>query len=296
MAHAVKNARSKMDPETIGIVGLGLLGGALAERLIGAGRNAVGYDSDPTRLEAFREMGGCVVESPAAVAELCDRVLLSLPTTDVVETVIADMEARLRPGAIIIDTTTGEPERTTALGERLAQRGVRYLDATVSGSSAQAREGNVVVMAGGDRGAFDACEDIFRCFATRWFHVGPRGSGARMKLVTNLVLGLNRAVLAEGLALAIRAGLDPALTLEILKAGSAYSRAMDHKGEKMIRRDFAPQARLSQHLKDVRLILSMGERAGASLPLSALHKELLERLESTGLGDPDNSAIIKAFE
>jgi 3-hydroxyisobutyrate dehydrogenase-like beta-hydroxyacid dehydrogenase len=285
-----------MTSQTIGIIGLGLLGGALAQRLLDSGRALIGYDIDPARLDAFRAMGGQPADSAAAVSEVCDTVLLSLPTTDVVEAVIAQVDAHLRPGLIIIDTTTGEPERTARLGERLARRGVHYLDATVSGSSAEARKGNVVVMAGGGRAAFDACEDIFRSFAKQWFHVGPCGSGARMKLVVNLVLGLNRAVLAEGLALAERAGLDPALALEILKAGAAYSRAMDHKGERMLRRDFTPQARLSQHLKDVRLILAMGEGAGAKLPLSALHKQLLEGLEAAGLGHADNSAIIKAFE
>jgi 3-hydroxyisobutyrate dehydrogenase-like beta-hydroxyacid dehydrogenase len=117
-----------------------------------------------------------------------------------------------------------------------------------------------------------------------------------MKLVFNLVLGLNRAALAEGLAFANACGLDPAEALRVLRSGVAYSRVMETKGPKMVGHDFRPQARLSQHLKDVRLILAEARRAGAAVPLSELHRALLERLEAAGLGDADNAAIIRAFE
>ena len=117
-----------------------------------------------------------------------------------------------------------------------------------------------------------------------------------MKLVVNLVLGLNRAVLAEGLSFARKTGVSPERALEILKCSAAYSRVMDTKGRKMLRSDFKPQARLSQHLKDVRLILSFGKKFGAKLPLSAQHRKLLELVDTAGGGDLDNSAIIQAFK
>jgi 3-hydroxyisobutyrate dehydrogenase-like beta-hydroxyacid dehydrogenase len=117
-----------------------------------------------------------------------------------------------------------------------------------------------------------------------------------MKLVVNLVLGLNRAVLAEGLALARSCGLDPSAALEIPRAGPAASRVMDVKGTKMLSGDFTPQARLAQHLKDVHLILKMGHDCGARVPLSALHRDLLEGLAAQGYHDADNSAIIRAFD
>ena len=119
----------------------------------------------------------------------------------------------------------------------------------------------MLVIAGGEPGAIAACGDLFATFATQAFPVGPWGSGARMKLIVNLVLGLNRAVLAEGLALARACGLDPAAALEILRAGPAYSRVMDTKGTKMLSGDFTPEARLAQHLKDVHLILTMAQAA-----------------------------------
>jgi 3-hydroxyisobutyrate dehydrogenase-like beta-hydroxyacid dehydrogenase len=281
---------------SIGLIGIGLLGSALAERFLGASYLVLGYDIDASRCDALEQMGGRAASDHAEVAASCDRVVLSLLTTDVVEDVLACMDAALRPGQIIVDTTTGEPERSAAIGARLAERGVEYLDATVSGSSAQARAGEVIVMAGGRRDTFEVCEDIFACFARQWFHVGEWGSGAKMKLSVNLVLGLNRAALGEGIRFAEAIGLDAQTTLAIFSESAAYSQVMDTKGPKMVAGDFTTQGKLSQHLKDVRLILAEGERIGAKLPLSALHRQLLEALEANGLGDLDNSAIIRAFD
>lgn len=282
--------------DRIGLIGIGLLGTALAERLLSGGFEVLGYDRDLSRREALADLGGIAVESSADVVRQCQRIVLSLPTSDVVAEVINEVERLLRPGQIVIDTTTGEPAATEAIGKRLAAQSVQYLDATVSGSSEQARHGDAVLMVGGDVAAFSACRDLFDRLARRTFHVGPCGSGARVKLVSNLVLGLNRAALAEGLALAMRMGLDATAVLEVLREGASYSRIMDTKGEKMIRGDFLPQARLSQHLKDVRLILAEGEHCSFSLPLSRVHCQLLEVADAAGYGEADNSAIIKAFD
>lgn len=280
----------------IGLVGLGLLGSALAERLLAAGYVVAGWDIDPQRRSEHVGRGGHVAASADELCSASPRVLLSLPTGEVVAQVLRDCDSALRPGLVIIDTTTGEPEATAALGAGLAKRGVSYLDATVAGSSAQARAGEVVMMVGGERVAFAQCSDLFACLAQQTFHVGGWGAGARMKLVVNLVLGLNRAVLAEGLAFARAQGLDPPLALDILRSGAAYSRAMDVKGDKMLREDFTPQARLAQHLKDVRLILDAGKSTGAELPLSTIHEQLLSALVAGGFGECDNSAIIKIFK
>ena len=196
----------------------------------------------------------------------------------------------------MIDTTTGDPADSERAATRLALVGVEFVDATVGGSSAQARTGEAIVMAGGSDGAFQRALPVLEAISKRVFHAGGVGAGARMKLVFNLVLGLNRAVLAEGLEFARAYGLDPERALEVLKAGPAYSTVMDIKGRMMLEGAFdPPQARLSQHLKDVRLILSEGERIGARLPLSGLHAGLLGEVEAAGFGGEDNSAVIRAF-
>jgi 3-hydroxyisobutyrate dehydrogenase-like beta-hydroxyacid dehydrogenase len=271
----------------LGLIGLGLVGSALSARFAESGFPVVGFDVDPAR--------GSTVDSAAAVASACRRIVLSLPTSDIVATVVESMLPHLAPGAILIDTTTGDPDHAAALGERLAQRGIYYLDAEIGGSSRQVRERDVIVLCGGDRGIYGESADIFACFARRTFYLGAWGSGARMKLALNLVLGLNRAALAEGLTFAEALGLDTQTALEVLQSGPAWSRVMDTKGAKMLSRDFAPEARLSQHLKDVRLILAAGQHAGTPLPLSALHRELLEQAEAAGFGTADNSAVIEAW-
>ena len=133
-------------------------------------------------------------------------------------------------------------------------------------------------------------------FSSRIYHLGPNGKGAEAKLIVNLVLGLNRLVLAEGLLLGKQAGVNLDTMLDVLKDGAAYSKVMDQKGQKMISEDFATEARLSQHLKDVGLILDMGMKQDMKLPLSALHADVLRAGCEAGYADQDNSAVIKALE
>ncbi len=280
-------------PSAIGIVGLGLMGSALASRLSHGGFPVRGFDTDARCAGAFAALGGEAAGDANAVLGTCDVVLLSLPSHREVRAVLAEGAGHLRAGQIVVDTTTGEPKAAIESARELAACGVFYLDATISGSSAQAREGDVIWMVGGEREAFERCAEIFRCLARETVHTGAAGSGSKMKLVTNLVLGLNRAALAEGLALAGALDLDLAQTLAVLLKSAAYSRIMDTKGEKMISGDFTPVARLSQHLKDVRLMLAATPLA---LPLSETHRELLEKAVALGYGDLDNSAVIKAIQ
>lgn len=241
-------------------------------------------------------MGGNVQSSANEVARGSGRIILSLPDSRIVGQVLAGIEPACLTDRIVMDTTTGSPEAAASFCRRLEACGGTYLDTTVGGSSNQVRQGEAIVMAGGDEQALEASLPVLRCFSREVFHTGPCGTGATMKLVTNLVLGLNRAALAEGLAFARLCGLSPARALEVLKSGPARSMAMDRKGEKMVRDEFSSEARLSQHLKDVRLILAEGRRRGKGLPLSEQHAELLERAEAAGWGGADNSAVIKAFD
>jgi 3-hydroxyisobutyrate dehydrogenase-like beta-hydroxyacid dehydrogenase len=279
----------------LGLIGIGLVGSALAGRFRHAGRSVVGYDPRTEARDNLSAGGGQAADSAVGVVRQTPVVVLSLPDSDAVEAVIREIEPAL-PGRTVIDTTTGDPERTAALGARLKSVGVDYLDATIVGSSRLVREGQAVVLCGGEPDVYRRCVGLLDTFAAREFHVGPWGSGARMKLVVNLVLGLNRAVLAEGLALARAGGFDLTVALEVLRSGAAYSRVMDAKGRRMIEGDFAAEARLSQHHKDVRLILEAAARTGAMLPLTQLHDFLLADLERRGFGDLDNSAIIRAYD
>ena len=284
---------------SVGLVGLGLVGTAMAERLLAEQFKLVGFDIDSTKSGHLEQLGGKAVSNPAQVAEQADPVVLSLPNTDVVLEVVEGPEGILESKTLpryIIDTTTGDPEETAELAQRLARRGIYFLDAPFSGSSRQLRDRDVVFMVAGNKAAFEKCMDIFRVAAKKTFYLGPSGNGSRAKLASNLVLGLNRLALAEGLVFASKLGLDPEAFLKLLKVTPAYSAAMDVKGKKMLDGDFQPQARLRQHHKDVSIILKYAEKAEQELPLSKVHLDILEKAIEAGDGDLDNSAVIREIE
>lgn len=283
-----------MTESPIGLLGVGLLGTALAERMLAGNLSVLGFDLDPARGPALEQLGGRFAAA-AAVAAACDTIVLCLPDSAIVAATIQQLEGELRLGTLLIDATTGDPDQTAVLAARLKARGIDYVDATIAGSSEQARLGEAVVMIGGDAAAVSRAQTVLKTWSDHRFHIGPPGSGARLKLVVNLVLGLNRAVLAEGLSLAAACGIDPAAALTVLKATPAYSAAMDTKGPKMVAGEFSPVARLAQHLKDVRLIRALAKKHAAPTPLSDIHEQLLQTAVELGYGEADNSAVIRVF-
>ena len=287
------SAKSRDHSQPVGVIGLGLLGTALSERLLGVGYPVFVYNRTREKAEPLIARGAQWSDNPL---QQCDRVVISLFTSEIVGQVLAHMKGGLRAGQILIDTTTGDPEETTALGEWLARQGAHYLESPIAASSEQTRQGKAMAIVAGPEKAFEACADIFQAIAAKSHHVGSWGNAAKMKLVNNLVLGLNRVALAEGLLFSEAIGTPMAKSLEILMESNAYSVVMDVKGRKMVEGDFSTQAKLSQHCKDVRLMLAEATRAGISLPLSKLHLQLLEQAESMGMGDMDNSVIIQSIE
>ncbi len=287
--HSNRSART-------GLIGLGLLGSAIAENLIAAGFEPVGFDIDDERCQNLRSLGGRVAGCPAEAADGTDRVVLCLPDSKVVKEVVEGPDGILSakaPPDYIIDTTTGDPDDTILLADLLESRGVALLDAAVSGSSEQLRRRRAVIIAGGRKETYESCLDLLDALSERVFYMGPSGSGAKAKLASNLVLGLNRLALAEGLVFAEKLGLDVSAFLTVLETTPAYSAVMDTKGRKMLDGDFEPQARLRQHRKDVALVLKQAEAAGQDLPASKLHLQILDSAIASGDGELDNSAVIK---
>lgn len=280
----------------IGLIGVGLVGTAVTECLLSKQFKIIGYDLDTARLKHLSELGGEIADCPADVARKVEFLMLSLPESSVVQEVINGAGGILQADRLpryIIDTTTGDPEETITLAEQLAEKGIHYLDATISGSSQQIRRREAVFMVGGNQEAFEACKNIFQALTEKIFYLGFSGSGSKAKLASNLILGLNRLALAEGLVFAEKLGLDLNSFLEMLKVSPAYSAAMDVKGHKMLQGDFSPEARIRQHHKDVALILKYAEKNNQMLPLSAVHYDILEKAIQTGQGEMDNSAVIR---
>ena len=284
--------------ETVGLIGIGLVGTALAENLLAAGYEVIGFARSEASRAKLARLGGWAAASSREIGQAAERVILSLPDSDVVEEVVLGPGGLLGSSSkvrLILDTTTGDPERSEALARRLAAQGIPILDAPISGSSEQIRQRQGVFLVGGDRAAYEACLDLITCLSGKYYHLGASGAGPRAKLASNLILGLNRLVLAEGLVFAERLGLDLPAFLAMLKTTPAYSCAMDVKGQKMLQGDFAPVSKVSQHHKDLQIILEYAERAGQELPLAALHARLLEQLMAAGEGELDTSAVLLAL-
>src|SRR5436305_1315923 len=278
---------------TIGIAGLGLLGSALAHRLIGAGFDPKGYDIDGAKAAAFAQAGG----TAATLDEVarCDVILLAVFDTDQVEDVVTNaVLPAVTPGnrKTVLVASTCDPDRIAALIARVGPQ-IAMIETPVSGSSGQVRNGDGVGLIGGDRDVVDSVADILHALYPRWFYIGVAGNGGRAKLAINHMLGLNRLVLAEGLVFAEQLGLDPKAFLEVAKQSAAYSQVMDIKGAKMVSGEYSPQGFIHQSLKDFRLILDQAKSRGQEMPLAVLNAAVLEACVQRGEGERDNAAVIE---
>jgi 2-hydroxy-3-oxopropionate reductase len=275
----------------VGVIGLGLMGQVYTQRLTDAGFSVIGFDVDAAKTERIKTIGGRA-GSLAEIAKQCDPIILAVFSTDQVEDTV---ERTLLPdaeGKIVLCTSTCDPDRIEALAGRVAGR-LRFLETPVSGASEQVRHGDGVALIGGDaKIAADAAPVLDALFPKR-FHIGKAGDGGRAKLAVNLILGLNRLALAEGLVFATRLGLDPEAFLKVARNSAAASQVMDVKGQKMVTGDFKPQGFVRQHLKDVHLMLEQAERLGQKLPLLEVHADVLEACMRRGDGDQDNSIVIE---
>jgi 3-hydroxyisobutyrate dehydrogenase-like beta-hydroxyacid dehydrogenase len=281
---------------SVGLVGLGLMGEACARRLIDAGFDVVGFDVDAGKNERLAALGGRAVASIADVARAGDPIVLAVFSTEQVEEVV---ERHILPalgpasGKIVLCTSTCDPDRIAALGARVASQGLRFLETPVSGTSEQVRRGEGVGLIGGEEQTAADAKAVLDVLFPKRFHVGKAGDGGRTKLAVNLILGLNRLALAEGLVFAERVGLDLAAFLDVARNSAAYSQIMDIKGAKMIAREYAPEGRVRQTLKDVHLMLEQAQAKGQQLPLLQVNAEVLESCVRHGDGDLDNCNVIE---
>lgn len=285
-------------PQQIGLIGLGLVGHALAQRLRAAGFACIGYDQRAEAIDLFAQAGYATVSSVAELAASARTIVLAVFDTcgvlqitegnDSMQSLLPDTR-----GLVVIDCSTGDPERLAALAGRLQTRGIAFIEAPLSGSSSQIASGDATLLLGGDAVTIADQRPVLDAISTRRIHVGGAGMGARAKLATNLVLGLNRAALAEGMVFAETQGIAPATFLQLVLQTPARSGAAEAKGQMMVDGNFTPQSRIRQHLKDVTLMLLAAGSVGQKLPLSESHAALMREAISAGDGDLDNAAIIR---
>jgi len=272
------------------------MGEVYAKRLLDARIPVVGFDIDPARRARLNEIGGRAVNSIAELAAPARCIIIAVFNTDQVADVIENhLLPALGDGSnkIVLCMSTCDPDHVAALAARVMPRGIRYLDVPVSGTSDQVRRGDGVALIGGDSAIAGEVTDVFDALFARRFHVGKIGDGGRAKLAVNLILGLNRLALAEGLVFAERLGLDPAAFLDVARGSASYSQVMETKGPKMVSGDFSPEGRAKQTLKDVQLMLGQAAGVGQKLAMLEVHAAVLEACVRAGEADLDNSVIIE---
>ena len=275
----------------VGLVGFGLMGEVYAGRLTAAGFAVTAFDVDAAKSARMAQIG-VRAASLAEIARDCDPIVLAVFSTDQVEDVAERALLPAAAGKIVICTSTCDPDRIAALGARIGGR-LRFLEVPVSGTSEQVRQGDGVGLIGGDAQTAADAGAVLDALFPRRFHIGTHGDGGRAKLAINLILGLHRLALAEGLVFASRLGLDPAAFLKVAQSSAAESQVMGTKGPKMVSGDFKPEGRVRQTLKDVHLMLDQAKKLGQQLPLLEINADVLQACVDHGEADLDNSIVIE---
>lgn len=285
----------------VGFVGLGIMGSRQAANLRRAGHELTVFNRTRATADAWAaEHGAHVADSPRAVAERCDVLISMVVDGDQVEQALLGEPGGAvhgaRAGALFVDMSTIAPTRTRAIGARLAERGVAFLDAPVTGSAPKAADATLTIMAGGAPADFERARPLLEAMGRLVLHVGDLGQGEMVKLINNAVAAVNAATLAQALLVGRRTGVDLDKLVEVMGAGSGASAMLALKAQPMLDHDFSPLFKLAHMLKDVRLCLEEGQAAGVPFPAAAAARELYTAALGRGLGDQDFAAVLGAVE
>jgi L-threonate 2-dehydrogenase len=280
----------------VGVVGLGLMGTAFAARLIEAGQRVTGFDIDGSRCDVLTAMRGCSTASVREVAERCAVIVVAVYNAQQVEALLDELEQRAGRGApLVICTTTCAPDEIIAIAAHAARAGLPFVEAPISGTSAEVRQGSATALVAGEAHAVESATAVLSILCPKRLHAGSIGHASRTKLAINLILQINRTALAEGLVFAESLGLDPSAFLAAAGQSAAYSSVMDTKGAKLLARDFTPQSRIAQSLKDSELILREAKERNLHLPMTSVQTALLRAAIALEGPDKDSAAIIAAI-
>jgi len=283
----------------IGFIGLGIMGLPMAKNLMQAGHSIVGHDINPKAIEEAVGLGASSACSPKEVAEECGVIITMLPDSPDVELVALGPDGLIegvQEGQLYIDMSTIAPSTATLVANRLGEKGVRCLDAPVSGGDVGAVNATLSIMVGGDQVDFDEAMPIFEAMGKTITLCGPNGAGQTVKACNQIQVALNFVGMAEALVLGAKAGVDPAIVIQVLSGGYAQTRVMDVRGHRVIKGDFEPGFKSKFHYKDLNIILKTGEDYGCPLPVTALVRQLFSSMLEAGRGDLDHSGIITVLE
>lgn len=278
--------------DLIGVFGLGLIGMAVSHRLISNGYQIIGHDPSSERMELLTTAGGVGVDG-VEIWKRARTIIVAVFDTEQLAQLVA--AAPSCPGTDIVVLSTCDPERMGDIGDAAKAKNIELVEAPLSGTSQQLANGAAVFLTGGNEQSVKHLTALFNVLGKAHHFVGELGNGNRTKLAINLILGLNRAALAEGLVFAERLGLEPAEFLALVQGSAASSAVMGTKGPLMVSGDFTPQGRISQSHKDFSLILDAANKVGQKLPFGETYLAMMEDCIAKGEEGLDNSAIISAI-
>jgi len=286
-----------MAQQTVGMVGLGIMGSAMSANLARAGFRVLGYDVVPRRRAELGRSGGVASRSPREVAKRANILITSLPSADALSHTAAELSLSARRGAIIIETSTLPIAAKEAAREVLAKRGVILLDCPLSGTGAQARLKDLIIYVSGKHTAYRKTVPVLQGFTRANYYVGPFGAGSKMKFVANLLVAIHNVAAAEAMVLGIKAGLDPALVLKVVSDGAGSSRMFQVRGPMMVKGDYSDATMKNEvWQKDMTIIADFARKLDCPTPLFAAAAPIYNAAMAMGLGKEDTGAVCAVLE
>jgi len=290
-------------PRKIGLIGLGLMGRPMGMNVLKAGHTLTVWNRTPERAQELVAAGAKLAKTPREVAEISTVLLTMVSDPPALEAVLWGREGQndgalggLRAGSVYMDSSTVSPALVKKIAEACQERGVRFLDAPVTGGDWGAREGNLVFMVGGDAETLQDMEPILGVLGKKWFHLGPNGAGQTIKLAMNAILALQVGAMAEALALVQRAGLSGEQLVEVMQASMARSGVLDVKSPLMLKGDYRPSFPLRLMHKDLGLALDLANQLGVALPATAAAREVYNFVKGQAAEDLDYSAVMRFWK
>lgn len=286
-------------PATVGFIGLGIMGGPMAANLVTAGFDVVGHNRSPEPVRRLVEQGGRGADGLADAVRDADVVITMVPDSPDVEAVALGEDgiyAHAKPGTLHVDMSSIRPDVARRVAEAGRERGMRVLDAPVSGGEQGAIDATLSIMVGGEAADFADARPVLEAVGKTVVHVGPAGSGQTVKAANQLIVAGTIELVAEAIVFLEAYGVDTEAAVKVLAGGLAGNAIFDRKGAAMLRRDFTPGFRIELHDKDLGIVTSAAREAGVVIPLGAVVAQLVASLKAQGDGGLDHSALLKLVE
>ena len=282
--------------ETIGFIGLGIMGRPMAANLVKGGFTVIGYDVVPQNCQDAATRGVQIASSTAELAAKCSVIIQMLPTPAICLDSAAEVAKNAKPGTLVLDMSSLSPMTAQAIQAVLAEKGIHMMDAPVSGGEPKAIDATLAIMVGGSQEDYDRALPVFKPMSVSTILVGTVGAGCIAKLANQILVGVNIAAMGEAFTLAAKAGVDPGLVFEAVKNGLAGSTVLNQKGPMILERNYTPGARMEIHIKDFVNVLDTAHSMSSPVPLTASVMEMMQSLKANGMGQIDHGGVVRFYE